>query len=155
MQVQSRRSLGSKQTSAEMWVQNRRQLKRGYKTDVSWNVGTKQTEYQLKCIGTKQTVSAETEIQSRRNINWNPCHLETGALVQFSSRCYMCSWQGPQYAFHPVSPRFLQRCLSNTSSVGLIDDGPPLSFQGRSPSASSLHGSLLQAIQELSPIALS
>ena len=83
MQVQSRRSIGSnvgtKQTSAEMWVQNRRH----------WNVG------QLKCrhkadwllaemyMYKADIVSAEMEIQSRRSINWNPCHLETGALIQF------------------------------------------------------------------------
>ena len=45
-----------------------------------------------------------------------------------------------------MSLKFPQRCLSNGSTVRLTDDGPLSSFQGRSSSASSLHASLLQAI---------
>ena len=46
------------------------------------------------------------------------------------------------YARHPVSQKFPLRSRSN---VGLIDNGPLSSFQGRSSSASSFHASLLQA----------
>ena len=44
---------------------------------------------------------------------------------------------------------FPQRCLSNSSSVCLTDDGPLSSFQGRSSTASSFHASLFQAIDSV------
>ena len=53
------------------------------------------------------------------------------------------------YASHPVSRKFPQRCLRNSSSVRLIADDPPSSFQGRSSIASSFYASLLQAIDGL------
>ena len=63
--------------------------------------------------------------------------------VQFSSRRYPVSMRSEKahtnYALHPVSQKFPQRCLLNGSNVRLIDDGPlssPLSstslaFAGR------------------------
>ena len=60
--------------------------------------------------------------------------------LEFSSRWYLCARRSP-YALHPVSQRFLQRCLWNDSSVSLIDDDPLSSFQGRSSCASSFHAS--------------
>ena len=48
------------------------------------------------------------------------------------------------YALHPVSQKFPQFGLRNSSNVHLIDDGPLLSFQGRSSSASSFHAFHLQ-----------
>ena len=65
--------------------------------------------------------------------------------VQFSSRWYLRAQKSP-HVHHPISQKFAQRCLWNGSSVHLIDNGPLLSFQRRSPSASSFHPSLLQAI---------
>ena len=65
--------------------------------------------------------------------------------VRFSSRRYLSAGKSP-YALHPVSLKFPQRCLWNGSNVRLTDDGPLSSFQRRSSSASSLHASLLQAI---------
>ena len=61
----------------------------------------------------------------------------------FSSRWFLCAQKSP-YALHPVSQKFPQLCLWNSSSVRLTDDGPLSSFQERSPSASSFHASLLQ-----------
>ena len=55
------------------------------------------------------------------------------------------------YVLPPVSQKFHQRCLwngSNVSLYSLIDDGPLLSFHGRSSSASSFHASLFQAIRD-------
>ena len=68
--------------------------------------------------------------------------------LQFSSRC---AWKSP-YALHPVSQKFPQRCLWNGSNVRLTGDGPLSSFQGRSSIASSLHASLLQAIDVVSDV---
>ena len=75
------------------------------------------------------------------------CKLETKLKVpvNFSSRWYLGARKSP-YALHPVSQKFLQCCIWNSSSVRLIDDGTLSSFQGRSSSVSSLHASLLQAI---------
>ena len=58
------------------------------------------------------------------------------------------------YALHPVSQTFLQRCHGNGSNVRLTDDGPLLSFQGRSSSTSSFHDSLLQAVDGVMSLAL-
>ena len=77
--------------------------------------------------------------------------------VQFSSVQFkMVSMRSEKpYALHPVSQiKFPQRCLSNSSSVRLSDDGPPSSFQRRSSSASSFHASLLQAIDGVMSSAL-
>ena len=47
----------------------------------------------------------------------------------------------------PITQEFSQCCLWwNSSNVGLVDDGPFLSSQGRSLSASCFYASLLQAI---------
>ena len=54
----------------------------------------------------------------------------------------------------PFSQKFPQRCLSNSSNVRLIVDGPLLSFQGRSSSASSFNASLLQVISGVMSLAL-
>ena len=40
---------------------------------------------------------------------------------------------------HPISLKFPQWCLCNSSNTGLIDDGPFLSFPGRLSSAGSLY----------------
>ena len=66
-------------------------------------------------------------------------------LFQFSStsRWYLCAWEGP-YALHPSLKSLVpQRCPWKSSNVGLIDDGPFSSSQGRSLSASSFYASLL------------
>ena len=73
--------------------------------------------------------------------------------VQFSSRWYLCARKSP-YALHPVSQKFSQSCLWNSSNVRLTDDGPLSSFQGRSSSASSFHASLLQASSGVMSLAL-
>ena len=52
------------------------------------------------------------------------------------------------------SLKFPQRCLWNSSNVHLIDDDPLSSFQGRSPSTSSFHASLLQVIDGVMSLAL-
>ena len=59
------------------------------------------------------------------------------------------------YALHLISQKFPQRCLCNGSTVRLIDDGPFLSFEGRSSRASSFHASLLKAIDSVLSLALS
>ena len=58
------------------------------------------------------------------------------------------------YALHPVSQKFPQCCLWNSSSVRLIDNGPLSAFQGGSSSASSFHASLLQVIRGVMSLAL-
>ena len=73
--------------------------------------------------------------------------------VQFSPRWYLCARKSP-YALHPVSQKFPQRCLWNSSNVRLTDDGPFSSFQGRSSSASSFNASLIQAINGVMFLAL-
>ena len=65
---------------------------------------------------------------------------------QFSSKWYLCSWKRP-CVIHPISEKFPQCRLGNSSSVRLIDDGPLFSFQGRLFTASSFHASLLQVIR--------
>ena len=55
--------------------------------------------------------------------------------VQFNSRWYLGALKSP-YALYPVSQKFPQCCLWNSSNVCLIDDGPLLSFQWR-PSSTS------------------
>ena len=79
--------------------------------------------------------------------------LITAFTVQLSAKWYLCARKSP-YALHPVSQRFPQRCLWNSSNVRLIDDGPLSSFQERSSSASSFHASLLQAIDGVMSTAL-
>ena len=71
-------------------------------------------------------------------------HTQCKCSHQFSSRWYLCARKSP-YALRPFSHKFSQRCMRNSSSVSLIDDGPLWSFQGRSSSYSSFHASLLQA----------
>ena len=66
----------------------------------------------------------------------------------------MCAQQH-LHALHPVYQRFLLCYLSISSSVGLIDNGPHLSFQGRSLSTSSFHTSLIQAMDGVMSSALS
>ena len=51
------------------------------------------------------------------------------------------------------SQNFPPNPLQNGSNVYLIDDGPVLSFQGRSSSASSFHYSLLQVIDGVMSLA--
>ena len=70
---------------------------------------------------------------------------ENKQTVQISSRWHFCARKSP-HALHPVSHKFPRRCLSNSSNVRLIDDGPLSSFQGKSPTASSFHAFLLQAM---------
>ena len=80
-------------------------------------------------------------------------------LVQLSSvqfkKLSMRSKRADNYALHLISQKFPQRCLCNGSTVRLIDDGPFLSFEGRSSRASSFHASLLQAIDSVMSLALS
>ena len=73
-------------------------------------------------------------------------HSGSTQYVQFSSRWYLGAWKSPYALLHPASEKFPQRCLWNSSSVGLIDDGPLSSFQGRLSSASCFSISLLQVI---------
>ena len=65
--------------------------------------------------------------------------------VRFRSRWYLCARKSP-YALHSVSRKFPQRPLWNSSNVRLTEDGPFVSFQRRSSTASSVHASLLQAM---------
>ena len=44
-----------------------------------------------------------------------------GSSLQFSSRWYLCTQKSQYYALHPISQKFPQRCLWNSSSVRLID----------------------------------
>ena len=77
-----------------------------------------------------------------RKIVWQflfPC---LSPPAEFSSRWYLC-----------VMEKFPQHCLWNSSKVRLIDNGPLLSFQGRSSNASSFHTSLLQVIDGVMPLA--
>ena len=74
-------------------------------------------------------------------------------FCQFRSIWHLCNRKSP-YALHPVSQKFSQCCLWNSSNVRLIDDGPLSSFQGRSSSASSFNTSLLQAINGVMFLAL-
>ena len=60
-----------------------------------------------------------------------------------SSRCYLCTWEIPN-ELHSVLQRFPQCCLWNWSNVGLIDNDPSWSFQGRSSHTSSLYAALIQ-----------
>ena len=71
----------------------------------------------------------------------------------FSSRWHLCARKSP-YALHPVSQKFPQLCLWNDSNVRLTDEVPLSSFQRRSSSTSSLHASLLQAIDGVMSLAL-
>ena len=83
------------------------------------------------------------------------CCDDAAISVQFSLKWYPCARKSPyNYALHPVSQRFPQRCLWNSSSVRLIDDGRLSSFRGRSSRASSFHASLLQAIDGVMSLAL-
>ena len=75
------------------------------------------------------------------------------SLLQFSSRRYLCAQKSP-YALQPVSQKFSQCCLSNCSSVCLIDNGLLSSFQKRLSGASSFKASLLQAINGVMSLAL-
>ena len=63
----------------------------------------------------------------------------------FSSGWYLCAQKSP-YALHPVSQKFSQCELWNSSSVCLIDDGPLSCFQGRSSSTSSFSASVPHGI---------
>ena len=70
------------------------------------------------------------------------CHQQMS--VQFSSvqdGTYALG-KAHNYALHPISERFPQRCLWYDSNVRQTDDGPLSSFQGRSSSASFFHASL-------------
>ena len=73
--------------------------------------------------------------------------------VQFIPRWYLCAQESP-YALHPVSQKFPQSCLWNSSNVRLTDDGPLSSFQGSSSVASAFHAILLQAIESVTSLAL-
>ena len=73
--------------------------------------------------------------------------------VQFSSRWYLCAWKSP-YALHPVSQKFPQRCIWNSSKIRVIDDGLLSSYQRRLSSISFSHASLLQVIDGVMPSAL-
>ena len=72
--------------------------------------------------------------------------------VQFK-RWYLCARKSP-YALYPIAQKFQQRRLLSGSNVRLTDDGPLLSFQRRSSSASSFRASLLQAIDGVTSLAL-
>jgi len=74
-------------------------------------------------------------------------------FCQFRSIWHLRNRKSP-YALHPISQKFSQCCLSNSSNVRLIDDDPLSSFQGRSSSASSFNTSLLQAIDSVMSLAL-
>ena len=60
------------------------------------------------------------------------------------------------YVLRPVSQKFPQSCLRNSSAARLIDDGPFSSFPGRLPNISSFFDDsrLLQAISGLMSLAL-
>ena len=70
----------------------------------------------------------------------------SACYIQFSSRWYLCARKSP-HALHPVSQKFPQCCLWNSSNW---DNGPFSSFQGRSSS----HTSLLQAVSGVMFLAL-
>ena len=91
-----------------------------------------------------------SRMYSRRNRK-----LTTGS-VQFSSVHFkMVSMRlGCPYVLHPISQEFPQCCPSKSSNVGLIDDGPFSSSQGRLLSASSFYASLLQSIDCVMSMAL-
>ena len=72
---------------------------------------------------------------------------------QFSSRWYLCTHKSP-CALHPISQKFSQSCLWNSSSIQLIDNGPVSSFQGRLLSTSSFCAYLLQVIVGVMSLAL-
>ena len=74
-------------------------------------------------------------------------------VVQFGSGWYEPARKNP-YSLHHVSQKFPQCCLWSRSSVCLIDDGPLSSFRGTSSSVSSVHASLLQAIDGVMSLAL-
>ena len=84
-----------------------------------------------------------------------PLHVfySPSVLVHFSWKWCLCARKSP-YAFLPVSQKFPQRCLWNSSSVRLTDDGSLSSCPGRSYSASSFHAFLLQAIDGVMSLAL-
>ena len=58
-------------------------------------------------------------------------HLDFHTAPELKYR-YLCARKSPYYAPYPGSQTFSQRCLWYSSSVHLIDDGPPSSFQRRS-----------------------
>ena len=64
--------------------------------------------------------------------------------IQFTSIWYLCCRESPHAL--PISQKFPQHCLWNSSNVCLIDNGPLSSFQRRFSSASSFHACLLQTI---------
>ena len=74
--------------------------------------------------------------------------------VQFQFKMVSISLGKPIYALHPIFHKFLQRCLSNSSNVFLIDNGPFLSFQWRLSSTYSFNASLLQVINSVMSLAL-
>ena len=80
-------------------------------------------------------------------------HTAIEGSVQLSSRWDLCARKSP-YGLHPDFQKFPQCCLWNGSNFCLTDGGPLLSFQGRSPSASSFHTFLLQAIDGVMSVAL-
>ena len=73
--------------------------------------------------------------------------------VQLSSRWDLCAQKSP-YGLHPDFQKFPLCYLWNGSNLCLTDSGPLLSFRGRSPSASSFHTFLLQAIDGVMSLAL-
>ena len=78
------------------------------------------------------------------------------SLVHFSSvQLKMVSKRSEKPIYAPSRLRsFPDVVFKNSSNVGLIDDGPLSSFQGRSSSASSFHVSLLQVIDIVMNLAL-
>ena len=73
--------------------------------------------------------------------------------TKFNSRWYLRPQKSP-FVLHPTSQKFPHCCLWNGFSVHLVDDGPLLSFQGRSCNISSFHARLLQAINSVMSLAL-
>ena len=74
-------------------------------------------------------------------------------LVEFSSRWYIRGWES-QHVLHSVPQKCSQCCFWNSSNVGLTDDSPFSSYQGRSWSAFSLYTSLLKVIDGVMSLAL-
>ena len=100
----------------------------------------------------KQSVTQEETWSGIYDRLMKRCYPIEGSVL-LSSRWDLCARKSP-YGLHPDSQKFPQHCLWNGSNFRLTDDGPLSSFQGRSPSVSSFHASLLQAIDGVMSLAL-
>ena len=94
-------------------------------------------------------------LQSAQGIWWRALLVsELHSAVQFRLRWYLRSQKSP-YTLHPTTQKCPQCHIWSICSVRLIDNGPISLFQERSPSASSFHTSLLQAVDGMMSLPLS